>query len=128
MKYLTRLCSMLGDLVETLKWALGQRRKEKHHAPWWVHYQCPTSLEGDNMVAMSEDNRTVQMAIIDPGTTAPNGEYTFELQPRYNPGRTVKFALIPSDAEKLCRALKAYLDDQHKVFLAAQSRNNPQPK
>lgn len=58
---------------------------------------------------MSEEARVVKMAVINPGTTEGDGDFGFELQPRYNPGRTVKFALIPSDAEMLHAKLGAYL-------------------
>ena len=60
---------------------------------------------------MSEDTtRTVEMALINPGEELPkNGEFAFSLQPRYNPARTVQFALIPADAETLHKALGAYL-------------------
>ncbi len=63
---------------------------------------------------MSEENRTVQMHVISPGSTAKDGDFTFELQPRYNPGRTVKFAVIPSDAEAVYKALGEYLKAQVK--------------
>jgi hypothetical protein len=58
---------------------------------------------------MSEATRVVKMAVISPGSTEQDGEFSFELQPRYNPGRTVKFALIPSEAEQLHKELTAYL-------------------
>lgn len=61
---------------------------------------------------MSETNRTVEMFVINPGTAASNGEFTFELQPRLNAGRTVKFALIPSDAEQIRQALDEYFKVQ----------------
>jgi hypothetical protein len=58
---------------------------------------------------MSEEARTVKMHVINPGTTEVDGDFGFELQPRYNPGRTVRFGLIPSDAELLHKELGAYL-------------------
>jgi hypothetical protein len=63
---------------------------------------------------MSEQATTSQMHVISPGETAVDGDFTFELQRRFNLGRTVKFALIPSDAELLHKALSAYLKEQHK--------------
>jgi hypothetical protein len=65
------------------------------------------------MNAMSDDGpKATQMHIINPGSTAPDGDFTFELQPRYNVARTVKFALIPSDAESLYRKLGEYIKQQ----------------
>ena len=58
---------------------------------------------------MSDNTKTVQMALINPGETAANGEFTFALQPRFNPARTVQFELAPVDAESLHKALGAYL-------------------
>jgi hypothetical protein len=58
---------------------------------------------------MSENLRVVQMAVINPGETAANGEFTFALQPRFNPARTVQFELQPTDAEAMYKALGAYL-------------------
>ena len=49
------------------------------------------------------------MFLINPGSTAADGDFTFELQPRENAARTVKFALQPRDAEDLHRALAAFL-------------------
>ena len=64
---------------------------------------------------MSEQLRTVQMHVMNPGETAPDGDFTFELQPRYNSGRIVKFALIPTDAELLHKQLGAYLKAARKA-------------
>jgi hypothetical protein len=64
---------------------------------------------------MSEQVRTVEMVIVNPGTTAPNDEFVFELQARYNPARTVKFALTPQDAELLSKHLTAYLAELTKA-------------
>lgn len=62
---------------------------------------------------MSESNpRTVEMSVINPGTAASNGEFTFELQPRYNSSRVVKFALSAADAESLKKALEEYFKVQ----------------
>lgn len=62
---------------------------------------------------MSEaSQRTVEMFLINPGTAAPNGEFTFEMQPRANAGRTVKFALNPKDADDLRKALDEYFKVQ----------------
>lgn len=61
---------------------------------------------------MSDGNRTVEMFVINPGAAAPNGEFTFELQPRNNAARTVKFALSPSDALALQKALGEYFKVQ----------------
>ena len=58
---------------------------------------------------MSENLKTVQMVVINPGETAANGEFTFQLQPRFNAARTVQFELMPSDVEQLHKALGAYL-------------------
>jgi hypothetical protein len=107
-----RLRATLYDVIATIKWARGQHKCARPKFPWWIKEECTLSPEEDRIDAMSEDTRTVQMCVISPGSTAPDGEFTFELQPRYNPGRTVKFALIPSDAETLQRALSAYLKEQ----------------
>lgn len=56
--------------------------------------------------------RTVEMFLINPGTAASNGEFTFEMQPRSNPARTVKFALNPTDANDLKKALDEYFKVQ----------------
>lgn len=61
---------------------------------------------------MSDAKRTVDMFLINPGTAAPSGEFTFELQPRLNAGRTVKFALSPQDALALKDALVEYFKVQ----------------
>ena len=58
---------------------------------------------------MSENLRVVQMAVVNPGETAANGEFTFAIQPRYNAARTVQFELVPADAEAMHKALGAYL-------------------
>jgi len=58
---------------------------------------------------MSENIRVVQMAVINPGETSANGEFTFAMQPRFNPGRTVHFELAPTDAEALHKALGTFL-------------------
>jgi hypothetical protein len=58
---------------------------------------------------MSDTTKIVQMALVNPGETATNGEFTFALQPRFNPARTVQFELVPSDAETLHKALGSYL-------------------
>jgi hypothetical protein len=58
---------------------------------------------------MPDNTKTVQMALINPGSTATSGEFTFSLQPRFNPARTVEFELQPVDAESLHKALGAYL-------------------
>ena len=51
------------------------------------------------------------MHVVHPGSTAPDGDFTFVLQARYHEhaSREVKFALIPSDAEKMYKELEAYL-------------------
>lgn len=62
------------------------------------------------MEGMSDSNqRTVKMHLINPGTTTPDWDFTFEMQPRANAARTVKFAIIPQDAELLHRKLGEYL-------------------
>jgi len=59
---------------------------------------------------MSDDNvKTVKMAVVNPGVDNGEGEFTFALQPRFNPARTVQFDLVPMDAEALHKALGAYL-------------------
>ena len=63
---------------------------------------------------MSDEQRVVQMSVVNPGKTGTDGDFNFEMQPRYNSGRIVKFALIPSDAEQLQRHLAAYLKEQQK--------------
>lgn len=60
---------------------------------------------------MNEEQRTVQMNLVNPGTTAPDGDFTFEMQPRWNASRTVKYALTPKDAETLQKQLTAFLKD-----------------
>ena len=63
----------------------------------------------------NEGQKVTQMHIVDPGETTSTGEFSFEMQPRYNPARTVRFTLIPSDAEKMFKALEAYITAQKKV-------------
>jgi hypothetical protein len=63
---------------------------------------------------MSDEQRTVQMHLMNPGSTAPDGDFTFELQPRFNAGRIVKFALLPRDADMLHKALGAYIKEHTK--------------
>jgi len=63
---------------------------------------------------MSDEARTVQMFIIKPGATAVDGEFTFDMQPRANAARTVRFALEAKDAELLHAALDAYLKSLQK--------------
>jgi hypothetical protein len=67
------------------------------------------------MVSMSDNVKTVKMALIDPGQTGADGEFTFALQPRYNAARTVIFDLIAIDAENLHKALGAYLKATRKT-------------
>lgn len=64
---------------------------------------------------MSDNVKTVKMALIDPGQTSNEGEFTFSLQPRFNPARTVIFDLQPTDAEQLHKALTAYLKAARKT-------------
>ena len=61
---------------------------------------------------MNDAPRTVEMYLINPGTAAPNGEFTFEMQPRVNAGRTVNFALSATDAHALQKALTEYFKVQ----------------
>ena len=61
---------------------------------------------------MDEGKRTVEMALIKPGTANAKGEYTFELEPRFNAGRTVTFSLTPTDALELKKALEEYFKVQ----------------
>jgi hypothetical protein len=67
------------------------------------------------MVSMSDNVKTVKMALIDPGQTGTDGEFTFSLQPRFNPARTVVFDLQPTDAEALHKALGTYLKATRKA-------------
>ena len=64
---------------------------------------------------MSDNVKMLKMALIDPGQVAEDGEFTFSLQPRYNPARTVVFDLQPQDAETLHKALTAYLKATRKT-------------
>ena len=61
---------------------------------------------------MSDSTRTVQMYLVQPGKAAPSGEFTFELEPRINAGRTVAFSLTPPDADLLKKALDEYFKVQ----------------
>ena len=63
----------------------------------------------NRVVHMNDQTKTVQMTVVHPGSKANDDEFTFEMQARYKDGRTVKYALIPSDAEKLYKELGAYL-------------------
>jgi hypothetical protein len=74
------------------------------------------------MMNQEETIRTVAMALVNHGetlTVAKNdmaaGEFAFSLQPRYNPARTVQFALQPADAEALHKALTVYLKGARKA-------------
>lgn len=64
---------------------------------------------------MSENTKVVQMAVINPGEVAPDGDFTFIMGPRYNSSRVVQYALMPSDAEQLHRALGAFLKEARKA-------------
>jgi len=65
---------------------------------------------------MSDDNvKAVKMALINVGNDNGEGEFTFALQPRFNPARTVHFDLIPSEAESLHKALGAFLKATRKA-------------
>lgn len=61
---------------------------------------------------MSDASRTVEMFLIKPGNLNDKGEFVFEMEPRFNAGRTVTFALTAVDAESLRNALDAYLQVQ----------------
>lgn len=58
---------------------------------------------------MNGTNRTVQMFLINPGEAADDGDFIFDMEPRVNAGRVVKFALNPQDAETLHKALGEFL-------------------
>jgi hypothetical protein len=58
---------------------------------------------------MSDETRIVQMALVNHGETAKDGDFTFSMQPRFNPARTVNYALVPSEAEALHKALGTFL-------------------
>ena len=64
---------------------------------------------------MSDNQRTVLMHLVDPGKEATTGDFEFSLQPRYNPARTVQFALQAPDAEALHKALGVYLKAARKA-------------
>lgn len=53
--------------------------------------------------------KTVKMAIVNHGEVGEDGDFTFSMQPRYNPARTVGYALLPSEAEALHTALGKFL-------------------
>ena len=63
---------------------------------------------------MSNQPRTVQMHLINPGSTEADGDFAFELTPRVDSGRIVRFALQPRDAEDLHRKLGEYLASKSK--------------
>lgn len=60
---------------------------------------------------MSDQAKTVQMHVIAPGKLADDGEFVFELQPRSNGARVVKFSLKAQDAESIKKAVEAYLKE-----------------
>jgi hypothetical protein len=65
---------------------------------------------------MSDDTKVVhQMAVVNPGEMAKDGDFTFAMQPRWNPARTVEYALTPHDAETVHKALAAYLKGARKA-------------
>lgn len=51
------------------------------------------------------------MHVIAPGKAATDGEFTFELQPRSNGARVVRFSLKAQDAESIKKAIEAYLKE-----------------
>lgn len=59
-----------------------------------------------------DNTKTVQMAVVDPGSTAKDGDFTFTMQPRFDARRSVEYALVPADAEHLLKALTTYLAAQ----------------
>jgi hypothetical protein len=67
------------------------------------------------VAVMSDQQRIVQMHLMNPGSTAPDGDFTFEMQPRYNSARTVKYALTAQDVELLHRKLGEYLKAVTKI-------------
>lgn len=58
---------------------------------------------------MTDQDRMVQMFLIEQGDVTQDGEFAFSMQTRINSGRTVKFVLSASDAEKLHTALGTYM-------------------
>jgi len=64
---------------------------------------------------MSDNVKTVKMALIDPGQMNNEGEFTFSLQPRFNAARTVIFDLTPADAEQLHTALGKFMKAARKT-------------
>ena len=63
------------------------------------------------MVSMSDQTKTVQMHVIAPGKAASDGEFVFELQPRSNGARVVRFSLKAQDAESIKKAVEVYLKE-----------------
>lgn len=61
---------------------------------------------------MIEIAKPVLMHLIHPGQTTADDEFMFEMQARYNAGRTVRYVLSPSDAETLLTALKDFIKSQ----------------
>lgn len=58
--------------------------------------------------------KTVQMQLVSPnpnthGSTDELDDFEFEMQPRVNPGRTIRYALTTEDAESLHLALGVYI-------------------
>jgi hypothetical protein len=51
------------------------------------------------------------MHVIAPGKLAADGEFVFELQPRSNGARVVRFSLKAQDAESIKKAVEAYLKE-----------------
>jgi len=60
---------------------------------------------------MSTEQKAVQMHVIAPGKAASDGEFVFELQPRSNGARVVRFSLKAQDAESVKKAVEAYLKE-----------------
>jgi hypothetical protein len=55
--------------------------------------------------------KTVQIDGNAPGKLAADGEFVFELQPRSNGARVVRFSLKAQDAESIKKAVEAYLKE-----------------
>ena len=57
---------------------------------------------------MTSETRTIEMGLIT--TAEAKGEFTFEMQPKSNTARTVRFAIDQVDAKSMYEALGQYLN------------------
>jgi hypothetical protein len=61
---------------------------------------------------MTSEIRTIEMGLVN--TSEAKGEFTFEMQPKSNTARTVRFSIDQVDAKALYEAIGKYLNGRDK--------------